>query len=82
MRFSACCRIESWSGLSPTSLTSRVSSTGLISAPPTPTGPAIAARRSSRVMRGTRYWPSLIASGSPWNCAQSPRKSERIVSTT
>jgi hypothetical protein len=42
----------------------------------------MAARRSSRVMRGTRYWPSLIASGKPTNCAQSPRKSERIVSTT
>ena len=32
VRFKACCRIESWSGLSPTSLTRRVSSTGLICA--------------------------------------------------
>jgi hypothetical protein len=25
-------------------------------------------------MRGTRYWPSLIASGSPSNCAHSPQE--------
>ena len=34
------------------------------------------------VIRGTRYWPSLTASGSPWNSMQSPMKSERIVMTT
>ena len=42
----------------------------------------MAARISSRVSRGTRYWPSLMASGRPRNWAQSPRKSERIVNTT
>ena len=52
------------------------------SPPATATGPVIADRSSSRVMRGTRYWPSLTASGSPGYSMQSPMKSDRIVSTT
>ncbi len=54
----------------------------MISAPPTATGPTIALRRSSRFIRGTRYWPSLIASVSPSNSVQLPMKSDRIVMTT
>ena len=47
-----------------------------------PDGPSMAARRSSRVIRGTRYCPALMASARPGNWVQSPRKSERIVRTT
>ena len=80
VRFKACCRMESWSGLSPTSLTSRVRRTGRSRRRRLPPA-GDRRRRSSRVMRGTRYCPSLMASASPGNCAQSPRKSDRIVST-
>ena len=45
-------------------------------------GLSIACSRWSLVSRGIRYWPRLSASGSPGEPAQSPRKSERIVSTT
>ena len=41
----------------------RTTSGSLIFPRVTPTGPVTAKRRSSRVMRGIRYCPSLIASG-------------------
>ena len=42
VRIRACCRIGSWSGSSPTSLSSRSTRRGVISAPLTATGPEIA----------------------------------------
>ena len=63
------------------SFSRRCTSRGAISAPATATGPAIAERSSSRVMRGTRYWLLLSASGSPAYSMQSPMKSDRIVRT-
>ena len=44
-------------------------------------GSSIARRHCSRVRRGVRNWPSLMVSASSANCAQSPRKSDRIVMT-
>ena len=46
---------------------------GVIFAPRSPIGPCIACLRCSRVRRGIRYWPWLMASGRPQNFAQSPR---------
>ena len=45
-------------------------------------GSRIADAICSRVRRGVRYWLSFSDSGSPRKRAQSPTKSERIVSTT
>ena len=82
VRIKACCNTGSWSAWSPTSFNSRWVKRRLTLPPATFAGPSIAWSNWSRLSLGTRYSPSLIISASPVNREQSPRKSDRIVSTT
>ena len=82
VRISACCIKGNWSDSAPRSSRIRPTRVGSAWALNTDSGSTIASRNWSRVIRGVRNWLSLIASGSPWNRSQFPRKSDRIVITT
>ena len=83
VRIKACCSTGSWSCSSLLSFSSRSTSSSAMASPSARTiGPRIASSRWSRVSDGTRNWLAVTASGRPWKRAQSPMKSERMVSTT
>ena len=75
---SACCRIESWSGLSPTRSQDGSQHWRDPCAHTGRTDDRKAALVASQAWH--EVLSPLTASGKPKNCAQSPRKSERMVS--
>ncbi len=59
----------------------RFTSRGAIAPPATATGPVMAERRPSLLIRPTRNSPVFTASARPGKFMQSPMKSDRIVTT-